>query len=126
MTDPAAIARQLFESYAAGDRDRFAALLAEDMIGYVTTADAGADRVDGREAYLGRLPDLRATGGTLTVTQVLGIDEERALTMVEIRAEREGRSLHNFAAFLTRVDDGQVRQIWMVDALPAYSDEFWS
>ena len=46
--------------------------------------------------------------------------------MVEIRAEREGRALHNFAAFLTRVVDGQVRQIWMVDALPAYSDEFWS
>ena len=30
------------------------------------------------------------------------------------------------AAFLTRVVDGRVQQIWMVDALPAYSDEFWS
>ena len=126
MTDPAAIARELFESYGAGDRAGFTALLAEDMVGYVTTAEAGADRVEGREAYLGRLPDLLATGGTLTVTQVLGIDEERALTMVEIRAEREGRSLHNFAAFLTRVVDGRVQEIWMVDALPAYSDEFWS
>ena len=73
-----------------------------------------------------RLPDLHATGGTLTLTQVLGIDEEQALTMVEIRAEREGRALHNFAAFLTRVADGRVDRIWMVDALPAYSDEFWS
>ena len=124
--EPAAVARQLFESYAAGDLDGFRSLLAEDLIGYVTNAEAGVDVVEGREAYLARLPDLAATGGILTVTQVLGIDSERALTMVEIRAEREGRSLHNFAAFLTRVVDGQVRQIWMVDALPAYSDEFWS
>jgi hypothetical protein len=37
------------------------------------------------------MPDLHATGGTLGVTQVVGIDGERALAMVEIRAEREGR-----------------------------------
>ena len=46
--------------------------------------------------------------------------------MVEIQAEREGRRLHNFAAFLADVDDGRVSRLWMVEALPAYSDEFWS
>ncbi len=90
--EPAAVARQLFESYAAGDLDGFRSLLAEDLIGYVTNAEAGVDVVEGRDAYLGRLPDLHATGGTLTLAQVLGIDEEQALTMVEIRAEREGRA----------------------------------
>ena len=125
-SEPETVAARLFEAYAAGDWDSFTTLLAEDVTGYVTNAEAGADVVEGREAYLARLPDLAATGGTLTVTQVLGIDSERALTMVEIRAEREGRSLHNFAAFLTRVVEGRVLQIWMVDALPAYSDEFWS
>ena len=48
------------------------------------------------------------------------------MTMVEIRAERGGRQLHNFAAFLAQVSDGKVTKLWMVDALPAYSDEFWS
>ena len=73
-----------------------------------------------------RLPDLRAAGGRLRVTQVLPVDEERVMTMVEIRAERGGRDLHNFAAFLAQVGDGRVTKLWMVDALPAYSDEFWS
>jgi ketosteroid isomerase-like protein len=125
-SDPAAIARRLFESYASGNLDGFRSLLAEEMTGYVTNAAAGVDVVKGRDAYLSRLPDLHAAGGHLRVPQVVAVDSERALTMVEIRAEREGRSLHNFAAFLTRVTDGQVQEIWMVDALPAYSGEFWS
>jgi ketosteroid isomerase-like protein len=125
-SDPAAIASRLFEAYAAGNLDGFRSLLAEEMTGYVTNADAGVDVVEGRDAYLSCLPDLHATAGSLRVPQVVAVDSERALTMVEIRAEREGKTLHNFAAFLTRVTDGKVHQIWMVDALPAYSDEFWS
>jgi hypothetical protein len=57
---------------------------------------------------------------------VLPVDGVRVLTMVEIRAERDGRQLHNLAAFLAEVGDGKVTRLWMVDALPAYSDVFWS
>ena len=39
---------------------------------------------------------------------------------------RRGRTLHNHAAFLARVRQGRVTELWMVDALPADSDEFWS
>jgi hypothetical protein len=57
---------------------------------------------------------------------VLEIDDELVLSMVEIRAKREGRELHNFAAFLARITGGRIADLWMVDARPAYSDEFWS
>ena len=46
--------------------------------------------------------------------------------MVEIRAERGGRTLHNFAALLLRVADGRISEWWMADAKPAESDAFWS
>jgi len=46
--------------------------------------------------------------------------------MVEIRAERGGKTLHNHAAYLSLVQEGQVTELWMVEALPAYSDDFWS
>lgn len=47
--------------------------------------------------------------------------------MVEFKAERKGRTLHNHAGFLARFDgDVRIDELWMVDALPAYSDEFWS
>jgi ketosteroid isomerase-like protein len=123
----AAFARQLFEAYGAGDLDGFRALLAEDLTAYVTNADAGVDELRGRDEYMSRLPDLHAAGGRLRITQVLPVDDERVLTMVEIRADRGGQELHNFAAFLAEVgDDGRVTRLWMVDALPAYSDEFWA
>lgn len=45
--------------------------------------------------------------------------------MVEIKAERKGRTLHNFAAFLMDVRKGRIQAMRMVEALPAYSDAFW-
>jgi ketosteroid isomerase-like protein len=121
-----ALAARLFGAYADGDLDTVRSLLADDLIAYVTNAEAGVDEVTGADAYMKRLPDLHAAGGSAAVTQILPIDDERVMTMVEIRAEREGRQLHNFAAFLAQVHGGRVARLWMVDALPAYSDEFWS
>jgi hypothetical protein len=96
-------------------RDR----LAGDLVAYVTTAAGGADRVEGRDAYLARLPDLRGSGGSLEVDQVLAVDGGLALAMVEIRAARGGDRLHNHAALLARVEGGLVARLWMVEAQPA-------
>ena len=125
--DPASVMMRLFDRYAAGDVDGVGDLLAEDVIAHVTTSDGGVDRVQGRAAYLARLPDLGSAQGGLTVTQVVGVDDERALSMVEIMARRDGRDdLHNVAGFLARVADGRVTELWMVDAKPAGSAAFWA
>jgi ketosteroid isomerase-like protein len=127
MSDPAEISRDFFQAYADGDRDRAASLLAENVTAYITNAEAGIDTVTGRDDYMARVPDLQEAGGIATVTQVVGVDDERAMTMVEIKVpDRKGKSLHNHAAFLARVADGEISELWMVEALPAYSDEFWS
>ena len=125
-TAPSASARGFFEAYGRGDMDAVRAGLAEDLVAYVTTADGGADRVEGRDAYLARLPDLRAAGGALDVTQVLEVDAEHVLAMVEIRASLGDARLHNHAAFLARVEAGSITRLWMVEAQPAHSDEFWA
>jgi len=36
-----------------------------------------------------------------------------------------GKTLHN-AAYLSPVEEGQVTELWMVEALPGRSDDFWS
>lgn len=124
--DLTVLVRNLFEAYGEGRLDTVRGLLAPDLVAYVTNADAGVDEVRGVEEYVSRLPDLHGTGGRLRVTQVLALDDQRVMTMVEIAAKREGKSLHNFAAFLAYVEDGLVSRLWMVDALPAFSDEFWA
>jgi ketosteroid isomerase-like protein len=125
-TSAETVARNLFESYAAGDIDAVRTSMADDMVGWITNREGGVDRTDGADAYLSRLPDLSEAELEARITQVLGIDDQRALTMVAIRATRRGMNLENYAAFLTRVVAGRVVELWMVEAQPAYSDEFWS
>jgi hypothetical protein len=119
-------AREFFEDYGRGDLDAVRAALDPELVSYVTNAEGGADVVNGRDAYMERLPDLHAAGGSIGVTQVLGVDDRWVLAMVEIRAERGGRQLHNHAGFLLELSDSGVARMWMVDALPENSAEFWS
>ena len=126
MPDLEDLVRGFFGAYGRGDRASAAALLADDVVSYVTNADAGVDVVRGRDEYMRRVPDLRSADGSLEITQVVAIDDERVLTMVEIRARRAEMELHNFAAFLARVRGGRIAELWMVDARPEYSDRFWA
>jgi len=119
-------ARGFFDAHGRGDLDAVRAALDPELVSYVTNDEGGADVVRGRDAYMDRLPDLHAVGGTMAVTQVLAVDDRWALAMVEIRAERDGRSLHNHAGFLLELSDSGIARMWMVDALPQYSAEFWS
>jgi hypothetical protein len=125
--DPCATVRVFIEAYADGDRARMRNRMADDFVGYVTNAAAGADLVDGPDAYLERLPVLSSADASVRVTQSVPVSADQALTMVEIRATRPGRALHNFGAFLPRSDDeGRLLELWMVDALPADSAAFWA
>lgn len=127
--EPAAVAERFIAAFSAADFDSMRRLLADDVVAYVTNADGGVDEVRGRDAYLGRIEamDLPAARFSVEPTQPpVPVDSERALVMVEVRAERGGRTLHNFAAHLLRVADGRVTEWRMVDAKPAESDQFWS
>jgi ketosteroid isomerase-like protein len=126
VAKPEELARSFFEAYGRGDREAAASLLAGDVTAYVTNARGGADVVSGRDEYMARVPDLQSAQGSIEITQVLEIDAELVLTMIEISARRDERELHNFAAFLARIAGGRIVDLWMVDAKPAYSDEFWS
>ena len=120
------LARRFVGAFDDGDQDTQHALLAPDVVAYITNKDAGVDEVHGRDGYLARMPDLGAARARLTVTQALAIDDDRVMFAVEISAHHAGEDLHNFAAFLARVEDGRVAELWMVEAQPAHSDEFWS
>ncbi len=116
----------MIAAYVTGDRGAMAAALSDGLVAYVTNADGGVDEVRGASAYMERVPGGDATYSA-DVTQIVSVSPVQVLAMVEIRAERKGRTLHNHAGFLARFDDdGRIDELWMVDALPAYSDEFWS
>ena len=125
MPEPAATLRGLIAAFSAHDAPAMRATLADDLTAYITTADGGVEPVHGADDYLRRLLALQAPSLSVTVTQSVTVAADQALLMVEIRAERNGRTLHNYAAFLATVHTSRISELWMVEALPAYSDEFW-
>ena len=95
------VVNEFLDAFSAADLERMRALLAEDLVAYVTNASGGEDRVEGRDGYLARLEamDLPSARFSVVPTQppVL-VDPDRILVMVEVHAERPGRSLENYAA----------------------------
>jgi ketosteroid isomerase-like protein len=123
------VVTEFLAAFSAADFDAMRALMAEDMVAWVTDAGGGMDRVEGREEYLGRVEamDLPSARFSVEMTQpAVAVADDLLLVMVEVRAERGGRALHNFAAHLLRVAGGRISEWWMADAKPAESDAFWS
>ena len=126
MAGPGDVLGEFVAAYRRGDESHMRSLIAPGIVGYVTNADAGTDVVVGPDAYIERLPDLSGADIQLDITQSVDVAADQTLAMVQVRAHRKGRDLHNYAAFLARVVEGQIAELWMVDAQPSYSDEFWA
>jgi ketosteroid isomerase-like protein len=125
---PEQVARDTIAAFSAADFEAMRALLADDLRAYVTNAEGGVDEVVGADAYLGRVEamDLPSARFDLSITQMVTPTPEQVMAMVEVRAERGGRTLHNHAAHLLSLRDGRISEWWMVEALPAASEAFWS
>jgi len=123
------VARRFLAAFNDADLEELRRMLADDAVGYVTDATGGERRIDGADSYLAAIAamDLPSADFSVTITQppVL-VDDDRLLVMVEVRASRRGRSLHNYAAHLLRVADGRITELRMVEAKPAESDAFWA
>ena len=127
MSDLEGLARRFFGAFGRDDDiEIMRNAMTEDAVSWITNAEGGSDRVEGREGWIARVPSLEGAEGRVDVVQVVGVDADHMLTMIEVRAARKGHTLHNFAAFLTRVQDDRIAELWMVDAKPAESDAFWS
>ena len=128
MADPAIVERFL-AAFGAADTAAMRALLAPDLIAWVTNAAGDMDRVEGRDGYLERIEamDLPAARFRVELTQPpVPVGSDKILAMVEVYAERNGRTLHNFAAHLLRLSVNEIAEWWMADAKPAESDAFWT
>jgi len=121
------VARELIEAFCAADNRRMRSLLSDGLRAYITNRDGGVDEV-GADEYVGRVAamDLPSAQFRLEITQVVTPRPEMVIAMVEVKAARRGRTLHNHAAHCLYVRDGLVTEWWMAEALPAESEAFWS
>jgi ketosteroid isomerase-like protein len=124
---PEAIARNLIEAFSDADTQRVGALFADNLRAYITNRDGGVDETDAEE-YLRRMVamDLPSAQLKLTINQMVTPRPDMVIAMVEVEAARRGKQLHNHAAHCLIVRGGRIAEWWMVEALPAESEAFWS
>jgi len=128
MAGPPEIVRRLLDDFNAADIEGMRGALAPDLRAFVTNAEGGADEVAGADEYLARVEamDLPSADFRVEVTQLAETRPDQVMVMVEVHAARGGRTLHNFATHLFNFEGGLIAEWWMVEALPAASDAFWS
>jgi hypothetical protein len=121
------VLREFVDAFAAVDPSAMRELLDEHVVAHITNDSGGTDRIEGRATLLARIGEVDYGDADLRmgITSSVRPAPDLALAMVEVRAERGADSLHNHAAHLCRVRDGRIVEWWMVEALPARSDEFW-
>jgi ketosteroid isomerase-like protein len=123
------VVERFLAAFDAGDLAAMRGCLADDAVAYVTGPDGAPLPVAGADGYVAAIEamDLPSARYSVTRTQApVPVDDDLVLVMVEVRAHRDGRDLHNFAAHLARVVDGRITRLWMVEAKPAESDAFWT
>lgn len=123
------VAQRFISAFTNADFGAMRECLAPGLVAWVTDSAGQMMRLEGRDEYLSRIEqmDLPANDFSVELTQApVQVDADLELLMVEVHAERDGRTLHNFAAHLLRVDDGQITEWWMADAKPSESDTYWA
>ncbi len=124
------LAARFVTAFNDADFDTIRALLADEVVAYVTTDDGGQTHMTGADAYVASLrtmlTSVPATWQIALTQQPAMVDDSRLLLMIEVQAERNGNRLHNYSAQLFTVSDGHITEIRMTDAKPAESARFWA
>ncbi|MCB5164621.1 nuclear transport factor 2 family protein [Streptomyces bambusae] len=127
--DPVDVFHSYYESLVAGDMERLAALLADDVVWHQPGEGDLSASYRGRDAVLGLFAEfVGRSGGTfrLVVEDVMANGPLVAAT-VHFSAERAGREpLAMSGADLMRIEGGRISEVWLFSRDQAAEDVFWS
>lgn len=123
----AAVIDRFLGAFEQGDLAGLRSMLHDDFVGRVTTADGGTEELTA-DQYVAAIAamDVPTADLRLAVPDLTPVGDDAVLVMVEVRAARKGRTLHNYSGQLARIRDGRIIELTMVDALPSRSDLFWA
>ena len=103
-------------------------LLHANVVSHITNFQGGVDVITGPHDYLSRLNtmDVRNVELSIMPTQIVTVKPGLIMVMVEINASKGDKVLHNFATHLLKFKGNKIKELWMVEALPLGSSEFWA
>ena len=94
----------------------------------VTDKQGNTFHLNGSEAYISAIKRMNFSiiKPSLHITQINVLNENEALFMIEVKAQKGEHKLHNHAAYLVKLKNHKIISMDMVEALPEYSDKFWN
>lgn len=121
------IVLNFIDAYSQQDSDKIKPFLADNIVAYIANKPGQLDKVVGQQQFIDRHQQMKTSGVKLqlTVPQIITINAGKVMVMMNVEAEREVEKMHNHAAYLLIAIDSKLSELWMVDALPQYSDHFW-
>jgi ketosteroid isomerase-like protein len=123
-------AERFLAAFDGADFSALRALLSDGLVAHVTTDDGGESLVHGADAYVASLREMISRAPVeyrvAFTQQPVIVGDDRVLVMLEIRAARNGSTLHNYSAQLFRWKDDLICEIQMTDAKPEESARFWA
>lgn len=129
MTHPnAELVRGGYEALARGEVATVVGLLADDIVWHVGGCNPLAGDYHGHDGvmgFFGKLMDMTGGAFRLDIHDIAATDDH-VLAIVDVRAEKDGRSYDGNAIHVWHVRDGKAVE-WRAIAVHQYAnDEFWS
>ncbi len=121
-------ARAAYAAFAAGDMATINDLLADDIVWHSSGDNILTGDYEGKEAVLGYMATLmQETGGTFRneVHDMLANDDH-GVALVNVTAERNGRTLDTRIIHVFHMRDGKVTEFWSVGMDQPGLDDFWA
>ncbi len=120
--------RKGLEAFGKGDMETVQDLFADDIVWHVPGTSQLSGDYKGQGEVLGWLgKNAELSGGTLRteVHDVLANDEH-AVALFTVTAQREGKSLRDNACQVAHVSGGKVTESWIHAGDQQAVDDFWS
>jgi ketosteroid isomerase-like protein len=119
--------RSLYEAASRRDVSTVRGLFTDDVVFHQPGRNSTSGDYRGADGVLGLLGSLaERTDGTFRVAvhDVLGGDDH-AVALLQVAAEREGRSIDVSVVHVAHVRDGKLAEIWVHPRDMHVLDEFW-
>jgi hypothetical protein len=119
---------KLVQAIESEDYEVVRAIFDLNIVNSVTDKSGEVFHLKGSETYINALKRMNFSKvrPKLSLTQISILDENQALFMIEVKAQKGEHKLHNHAAYLVKFKDEKIITMDMVEALPEYSDKFWN
>ena len=120
--------RQVYASFTSGDMDRLAELIAQDVLWHVP----GKNRISGeyrsRDAIFGCFNKIFELSEGTYAPKLINIlaNDQHTVAILHATARHAGKTLDQDYAFILRIEDGQVIEVWEAWTEGAAWEEFWS